>query len=89
MAERRRLDAERVESRIADEAYHHFPGTTLTVCCLTLVNGFHVTGESACVWTEDFDEGVGREMARRDAVAKAWAFEACLLRERWVREGRT
>ena len=37
-----------IEAVVLREAYHVFPGTTLTVCCLTLRNGFHVTGESAC-----------------------------------------
>lgn len=46
-----RLTSENVDSVIVGEAYHVFPGTTLTVCCLVLRNGFSVTGESAAaVW---------------------------------------
>ena len=36
-----------VDAAIVSAAYHVFPGTTLTVCCITLQNGFLVTGESA------------------------------------------
>jgi hypothetical protein len=61
--------------------YHVFPGTTLTVCCLTLRNGFHVTGESACASPAFFNEAKGREIARANAVQKIWALEGYLLRQ--------
>lgn len=38
-----RVTPDRIESLIVDEDYHVFPGTTLTVCVLTLENGFTVT----------------------------------------------
>ena len=59
-----------------------FPGTTLTVCCLTLENGYTVTGESAAVSPENFDEEIGRKIARAEARDKIWALEGYLLRER-------
>lgn len=82
-----RITAEHVEGRIIDEAYHVFPGTTVTVCCLTLWNGFTVTGESACASTENFDAELGRRIARANAAAKIWALEAYLLRQH-ICEGR-
>jgi hypothetical protein len=45
----------------------------LTFCVLVLRNGFTVTGESACVSTENFDAGVGREIARQHAIDKVWS----------------
>ena len=42
-----RITPELLDEVIADEDYHVFPGSQLTVCCLTLENGFTVTGESA------------------------------------------
>ena len=42
-----RLSPEKIDAVITGEDYHVFPGTTLTVCCLKLRNGFTVTGESA------------------------------------------
>lgn len=44
----------------------------LTFCVLVLRNGFTVTGESACASPENFDAELGREIARRNAVAKIW-----------------
>lgn len=42
----------------------------LTFCVLVLRNGFTVTGESACASPENFDDVVGRKIARQNAVAK-------------------
>ena len=44
----------------------------LTFAVLVLRNGFTVTGESACVSPENFDAGIGRNIARQNAVAKVW-----------------
>lgn len=66
--------------RVAD--YHIFPGTQLTVCCITLENGFNVTGESACASPENFDEEIGRKIAFDNAKEKIWALEGYLLKQR-------
>ena len=71
-----------IDSVIADEDYHVFDGTMLTVCCLTLRNGFTVTGESACASPENFDAGIGRKIARDNARSKIWALEGYLLKNR-------
>jgi hypothetical protein len=44
----------------------------LTFCVLVLRNGFTVTGESACVSAENFDDAIGRKIARENAIAKVW-----------------
>lgn len=54
----------------------------LTICVLVLRNGFTVTGESACASRENFDAGLGREIARQHAVDKIWALEGYALKER-------
>ncbi|EIU1659174.1 TPA: hypothetical protein ONB34_001855 [Pseudomonas aeruginosa] len=54
----------------------------LTFCVLVLRNGFTVTGESACASPENFDEEIGRKIARQNAVQKVWQLEGYLLRER-------
>jgi hypothetical protein len=77
-----KLTLQDINAAIVDVAYHRFPGTTLTVCCLTLRNGYTVTGESACVSPENFDEGVGRRYAFDDAQRKVWNLEGYLLKER-------
>lgn len=77
-----RLTPSEIDAAIAGEAYHVFPGTTLTVCCLTLQNGFTVTGESAAASPENFDQEIGRKIARDNARNKIWAFEGYLLKQR-------
>lgn len=77
-----RLTPDAIDATIASEDYHVFPGTTLTVCCLTLRNGFTVTGESACASPENFDAELGQKIARQNAREKIWALEGYALRER-------
>jgi hypothetical protein len=76
-----------LDAKIAGEQYHVFPGTTLTVCCLTLANGFTVTGQSAAASPKNFDEEIGRKIARADAREKVWQLEGYLLRERLHQAG--
>lgn len=80
-----RLSPAMIDATIAGEAYHVFPGTTLTVCCLTLRNGFQVIGESAAASPENFDEAIGRRIARERAREKIWQLEGYLLREKLSR----
>jgi hypothetical protein len=75
-----------IEANITQENYftawdgakavaHHFPDPALrllTFCVLVLRNGFTVTGESACASPENFDAGIGRKVARANAVNKIW-----------------
>lgn len=77
-----RLTPDRIDACISGEDYHVFPGSQLTVCCLTLANGFTVTGESACASPENFDAEIGRKIARTKAREKIWALEGYLLKER-------
>ena len=84
-----RLSPEKIDAVITGEDYHVFPGTTLTVCCLTLRNGFTVTGESAAASPENFDVEIGRKIARQNAREKIWALEGYLLKERLAEVGGT
>lgn len=77
-----RLRPEDLDAAIVGELYHVFEGTTLTVCCLKLRNGFTVTGESAAASVENFDEEVGRRIARENARNKIWQLEGYLQRQR-------
>lgn len=54
----------------------------LTICVLTLKNGFTVTGESACASPENFDAEIGRKIARQNAVQKIWPLMGYALKER-------
>lgn len=76
-----RLTPELIDAAIESEMYHIFPGTTLTVCCLVLKNGFTVTGESAAASPENFDVEIGQKIAHSNARDKIWSLEGYLLKQ--------
>nr|WP_321482824.1 Gp49 family protein [uncultured Cohaesibacter sp.] len=52
----------------------------LTFCVLVLKNGFTVVGKSACASPENFDEDIGRKVARQNAVQEIRPLEGYRLR---------
>ena len=76
-----RLTPEHIDNTIRREQYYVFPGTTVTVCCLTLENGFQVIGHSAAASEKNFDREIGCKVARRNAREKIWPLEGYLLKE--------
>jgi hypothetical protein len=76
-----RLTPALIDAAIVEEAYHVFPTTTVTVCLLTLRNGFSVVGQSAAASPANFDLELGRKLARANAREKIWQLEGYLLRE--------
>jgi hypothetical protein len=77
-----------IDTVITESAYHVFEGTMLTVCCLTLKNGFTVTGESACASPANFNADLGRKIAFGHARDKIWALEGYLLKQRLFEAGK-
>lgn len=53
----------------------------MTICALTLRNGFVVIGESAAASPENFDQAIGQRISRENARNRIWALEGYLLRE--------
>lgn len=70
-----------IKSKIVKEQFHVFDGTQVTVCVLTLENGFNVAGESAFVSPENFNKEIGEKIAKDNAVNKIWSLEGYLLKE--------
>jgi len=81
-----RLTPSMINDTIIDEAYYVFPGTTTTICRLTLRNGYSTIGESAAVSLENFDEEIGRKISRDNARDKIWALEGYLLKNKIYEE---
>ena len=77
-----RLNPQLIDETIVDEAYYTFPGSTTTVCRLTLRNGFSVIGESACASPENFNIEIAHKIARDKARDKIWPLEGYLLKEK-------
>lgn len=59
-----------------------FPASldALTVCLITMDNGFTVVGKSAPASEENFCPEKGREFAHEDAIRQLWPLEGYLLR---------
>lgn len=72
---------EGIESKVKSAKFHRLT-EVLTVCVLTLENGFFVTGESACASPENYNKALGEKYAREDAINKVWAFEGYLLKQK-------
>lgn len=77
-----RLSPTDIDNVIVSESYYVFPNTTTTIALLTLKNGFSVTGESAAASPLNFDEEIGRKIARENARNKIWSLEGYLLKQR-------
>lgn len=58
-------------SQIAETLYLN-PRGTLTLCILTMKNGLHVVGESACLDPARFDAEIGKRLAYQNAFGKLW-----------------
>ena len=83
-----KITPEHVEGCIVKEEYHTFEGNTLTLCILTLKNGYTVTGESACASPENFNKELGEHYAKKNAMEKVWPLEAYLLKEKLYQENK-
>lgn len=81
-----RITPDDIDNAIVDEQYYVFPGTTLTVCMLTLTNGFNVTGESASASPANYNKELGEKIARDNARNKIWALEGYRLKSELYEE---
>ena len=82
----RKLTLDYIKSLIVNVEYQRF-GDTLTVCVLTLRNGFTVTGESACISKAIFDAEIGQKVAYDNAVDKIWQLEGYLTLQQMYEAG--
>jgi hypothetical protein len=71
-----------IDRVIVEETYTTLPSGKAMICELTLENGFSVRGESACVSKANFNEEIGRKIAREDARNKVWQLEGYLLQQK-------
>lgn len=76
-----RITPEYMERRIVDAVYHRLGGGTLTVCVITLDNGFKVTGNSACADPANYRADIGEKIAYDNAFRELWPLFGFLLVE--------
>ncbi len=60
----------------------------ITICLLTLRNGFTIVGKSACAHPDNYDQKIGEKIALRDARAQMWPLLGYNLRERLFAQSR-
>ena len=72
---------ESIKAKIVKVEYFQLPASTVTICSITLNNGFSVRGESACVDPAIFNKDTGEKFAYKDAFGKLWMLEGYLLAE--------
>ncbi len=71
-----------IQSLVKSAYYHVVPDTTMTICVLTLTNGYNVLGTSACVDPATFNKAVGEQIAYDNALEKIWDLEGYLLKQK-------
>jgi hypothetical protein len=71
-----------IEAEIDQDLYLCGIDGRLTICVLRLKNGFLVTGESAATDAENYDQDLGKKVARQNAVAKVWPLLGFRLRDK-------
>ena len=77
-----RLTPALIDAAIDSETYTVLPSGRVTICEMTLKNGFVVLGESSCVSKENFNAELGQKIARENARNKIWELEGYLLKQR-------
>ena len=77
-----RLTPALIDATIDCETYTVLPSGRVTICEMTLKNGFVVLGESSCVSKENFNAELGQKIARENARNKIWELEGYLLKQR-------
>ena len=75
-----KVTREQMEARIVDTVFIRI-ADTVTLCSLTLDNGYSVRGESACVDPANYNQEIGEKLARDQAFSKLWPLFGFLLAE--------
>lgn len=76
-----RVTLDSLKALIASEQFVHPDAAQhVTVCILTLTNGFTVIGHSAPADPANFNAELGREFARNEAIRQMWPLEGYRLR---------
>lgn len=77
-----RITKEFMESRIKEGGveFRRY-SETVTICQITLDNGYSVRGESACVNPENYNQEIGERIAYDNAFNKLWPLFGFFLAE--------
>lgn len=75
-----KLTSESITAKIQNTEF--IAHSLMTICVITMRNGFMVTGVSAPASAANYDAEVGKRFAYDDAFKQLWRLEGYLLREK-------
>ena len=75
-----RITEDFMEARIKETSFTRF-SETVTICQITLDNGYSVRGESACVNPENYNQEIGERVAFDNAFNTLWPLFGFFLAE--------
>jgi len=75
-----RVTKQSIEDKIKTIDYYEHGH--LTICVITMQNGFMVNGQSAPADTRNYDADVGKSYAYENAFKQLWVLEGYLLRQK-------
>ena len=76
-----RLTPDIIDSLIKEKSFHRLT-SKLTVCVITLQNGFELTGESSCVSPANYNQQIGEDVAFTNARDKIWPLAGYALKQK-------
>lgn len=81
-----RVTQESIEAKI--ESVRYIRDSTLTICIITMFNGWKTTGVSAPASASNYDQDVGDRYAYDNAFKPLWQLEGYLLRHQLSEQGK-
>lgn len=75
-----RVTADYMQNRISKVFFSRL-NETVTLCTITIDNGYSVRGESACVNPENYNQEIGEKIAYDNAFRSLWPLFGFLLAE--------
>jgi hypothetical protein len=79
--EGKRVTLDALKNNIKKIDFYVHSDSQLTICIITLVNDFTVTGESACADPVMFDADIGQRIAQDNAEKKIWPLMGYALKQ--------
>lgn len=82
-----RVSLASIEAKIDSVVYHNPPhDLTLTLCFITMKNGFSVIGKTKPADVANFDADLGKKFAYENAIRELWPLEGYLMCEKLTKE---
>lgn len=81
------VNESKLKASITKVDFFVHPGSQLTICVVTMVNGYTVTGESACADPKMFNEEIGQKFAFAAAERKIWPLLGYALKDELYKAG--